>query len=229
MTTRTRIKICGMTRAQDVRSAVKLGVDAIGVILHADSPRTISLKQAKDIRREIPAFVSLVGVFVDAEIDLIEKYCQQLCLDYVQLHGDESPDYAASLSRPYIKALRVKNRDQVVQAAQEYTQASAILLDPYVPGQHGGTGKLLDSHCWPFAGVASPLMLAGGLDPTNIRQRIEDLSPFAVDMNSGLELSPGHKSIELMEQAVQQVRLADQELESRHHGDGEVEAARVPS
>jgi len=207
---RTRIKVCGMTRVDDVVSAVSLGVDALGMILHADSPRTIGLEQAKNLRRFMPAFVNVVGVFVDADIEFIEQYASQIGLDTVQLHGDESADFAASLTRPYIKALRVKNRSQVMAASAEYPNARGLLLDPYVPGKHGGTGQLLEDAHWPTADISQPLILAGGLNPENIAQRMTQLRPFAVDINSGVESSAGNKSAQLMAAAIHQVRLADQ-------------------
>ncbi len=214
MTQRTRIKICGVTRSDDATMAVRLGVDAIGMILYANSPRTVSLARAQEVRKAVPAFVSLVGVFVDAPLTQVKEISQLLQLSYVQLHGDESRDYAAELDLPYIKAVRAKNPEQISDVIKEHASAHAILLDPYVDGLHGGTGKVLDGDLWPNLdaphGKSKALVLAGGLSPINVRQRIKELSPFAVDLNSGLETAPGHKSSELMRQAISQVRLADQ-------------------
>lgn len=206
---RTRIKICGMTDVTQVEHAVSLGVDAIGVILHANSPRVIALDQAKLIRDVIPAFVTLVGVFVDADRDQIEASVEHAGLDLIQLHGDESDELGQSLSRPYIKAIRAKSKDQVLNDGALFPSASGILLDPYVKGQHGGTGVTLNDTLWPNNSRLPSLMLAGGLSPNNVAERIRQLSPYAVDLNSGLEVSPGQKDPSMVAQAVNQVYLAD--------------------
>lgn len=210
---RTRIKVCGMTRVIDVQHAVKHGVDAIGMILHANSPRTISLDQAALIRQVVPAFVNLVGVFVDAEPNFIERAIDQAGIDLVQLHGDESECEGRALSRPYIKAIRAKSVEQVAEDCQLFPSAKAILLDPYVAGLHGGTGQALPLDLWPRKPTsdhqAQSLILAGGLSPKNVAGRISALAPYAVDMNSGLELSPGVKDKALVEQAIQEVQRAD--------------------
>ncbi len=195
---RVRVKVCGMTRVEDVTAAVGLGVDAIGFILHADSPRVISLQKAIELRALVPAFVNVVGVFVNAESRLVKHYTDEIGLDTVQLHGDETPQFAESLGRPYIKALRVQSSDQIRAAAASFTNARGLLLDPYVKGQHGGTGQLLDLNHWPNDDVSQPLILAGGLSLENVRQRVSAVTPYAVDVNSGVETSPGNKDIGLL-------------------------------
>lgn len=214
---RTRIKICGMTNATQVADAVSFGVDAIGVILHADSPRTISLEDAQAIRAVVPALVSLVGVFVDADKDYIERAISALKLDLIQLHGNESDELGSEMSRPFIKAIRAKSSKQVISDIAKYPNASAILLDPYVQGQHGGTGQTLNADLWPHSLTnkqsqkqhPQPLILAGGLSADNVGERVSQLAPFAVDMNSGLEYSPGNKSSQLMHSAISAVRHVD--------------------
>jgi len=193
MLKRTRVKVCGMTRTEDVRAAVKLGVDAIGMILHADSPRTISIKQAQLIRAQVPAFISLVGVFVDCPAQTINEYSELIGLDLVQLHGLETNEFGAALDTPFIKAIRARSADQVLSAVMQYPQARALLLDPYVKGKHGGTGQLLDPQQWPA--TERKLVLAGGLSPGNVADAIRQLNPFAVDLNSGVETSPGFKDV----------------------------------
>ncbi len=210
---RTRIKVCGMTRVADVQYAVSQGVDAIGMILHANSPRRISLDEAARIRQVVPAFVSLVGVFVNAEHAFIERAIDQAGLDLIQLHGDETEQDGHTLSRPYIKAIRARTAEQVVHDCKLFPSAQAILLDPYVAGQHGGTGQALSLDLWPEK-VSSDhqgqsLILAGGLSPINVAGRISSLAPYAVDLNSGLEISPGIKDSLLVEQAINEVRRAD--------------------
>lgn len=189
---RVRVKVCGMTRPEDARAAVELGVDAIGMILHADSPRAISIEQAQAIRAQVPAFVSLVGVFVDCPAPKLEDYASSIDLDLIQLHGAESNDFGLALKLPFIKAIRAKNEAQVSKAISEYPSARALLLDPYVPGKHGGTGQSLSDHLWPD--TEKDLILAGGLSPSNIARAVKALKPFAVDLNSGVETAPGIKS-----------------------------------
>lgn len=208
MLNRTRVKMCGMTKPDQVACAVNLGVDAIGVILHANSPRVIDFECALSIRKVIPAFVSLVGVFVNAERSYIERAVSDLKLDVIQLHGDESDDFGSALSRPYVKAIRVKNAQQMNVDVGRYPSASALLFDPYVSGQHGGTGQALDAKLWPKK-HSQALVLAGGLSPQNVADRVSLLAPFAVDLNSGLENAPGDKSIDLMQAAIKAVRRAD--------------------
>jgi phosphoribosylanthranilate isomerase len=198
-----------MTDAAQISHAVSLGVDAIGIILHADSPRTISLEEASLLRASVPAFVSLVGVFVDASRSKIERAIDQIGLDLVQLHGKEPETFATTLSRPYIKAIRARSIEQVTNDSKTYPSARALLLDPYVKGQEGGTGISLDNNLWPHGYARSPLILAGGLSADNVASRIDQLSPFAVDINSGVELSPGIKDPELVASAVREVYLAD--------------------
>jgi len=197
---RTRIKVCGMTQPEQARQLVALGVDAIGVILHADSPRIATLEQAKKIRQQIPAFVSLVGVFVDCQADKINQYSEEIGLDLIQLHGVESNQFGLSLNRPFIKAIRAKTLEQVENDVSQYPDARALLLDPYVKGQHGGTGKQLDLSLWPK--VDKALVLAGGLSASNVAEAVDAVAPFAVDLNSGVEVSPGVKDIELVRQAI---------------------------
>ena len=210
---RTRIKVCGMTRVDDVQHAVSQGVDAIGMILHANSPRAIGLDQAALIRQAVPAFISLVGVFVDAEQAFIEQAIDQAGIDLIQLHGNETEEHGQALSRPYIKAIRAKSAEQVNQDCKLFPSAQAILLDPYVAGQHGGTGQELSLDLWPQElssnNEARSLILAGGLSPENVADRIAALAPYAVDMNSGLERSPGFKDKALLEQAIMEVQRAD--------------------
>jgi len=190
-----------MSQPENVSSVIACGVDAVGMILHANSPREISLEQAKAIRAVVPAFVSLVGVFVDCDADKINYYCGQVGLDLIQLHGNESNDFGKHLSRPFIKAIRAQSQDQINEQVQQYPDARALLLDPYVKGQHGGTGKQLDLSLWPSK-AEQPLILAGGLSNENVRDVVQAVSPFAVDLNSGIEDSPGMKNINLLEQAI---------------------------
>lgn len=211
---RTRIKICGMTNVTEVEHAVALGVDAIGVILHANSPRRVSLRQAKLIRDVVPAFISLVGVFVDADREQIESSIEAVGLDIIQLHGLETDSLGQSLSRHYIKAIRAKTVEQVNQDCAKFLNARAILLDPYVEGQHGGTGQTLDVNLWPSLESSQSLILAGGLSADNVAERVRQFSPFAVDLNSGLEVEPGVKDPRLVAMAIEQIYATDAQMRS---------------
>lgn len=205
---RTRIKTCGITSAQDAEYAVSCGVDAIGMILHGQSPRLINKQVAIDIRQAVPAFVTLVGVFVDAEPQKVMEYYQDIGLDLLQLHGSESQQYCTDLRLPFIKALRVKDQQQLATDMAQYTQARAFLLDPYVKGMHGGTGKQLDKNLWPQAS-SKKLILAGGLSVENIHSAIADMQPYAVDVNSAIEDEPGVKNHALLKQFVDRVRNSE--------------------
>jgi phosphoribosylanthranilate isomerase len=189
-----------MTQAEQVSAAVDLGVDAIGMILHADSPRRIGLEQALAIRKRVPAFVTLVGVFVNCPASQVRFISENIGLDLVQLHGDENRDFAESLSTPYIKAIRASSKEQVDHDVQQFDSAKALLLDPYVAGQHGGTGQKLNLDLWPSSN--HKLILAGGLSATNLAQAVQAAQPFAVDLNSGVESSPGVKDLSLLSQAL---------------------------
>jgi phosphoribosylanthranilate isomerase len=203
-----------MTNVTEVEHAVALGVDAIGVILHANSPRRVSLRQAKLIRDVVPAFVSLVGVFVDADREQIESSIEAVGLDIVQLHGLETDSLGQSLSRHYIKAIRAKTVEQVNQDCAKFPNARAILLDPYVKGQHGGTGQILDVNLWPSLESGQSLILAGGLSADNVAERVRQFSPFAVDLNSGLEVEPGVKDPKLVAMAIEQIYATDAQMRS---------------
>ena len=199
------IKICGISRAEEAKAIADLGVDAIGMILHAKSPRLISLRTAQSIRKVVPENVKLVGVVVNASQQTIEDLVDHIQLDMVQLHGDETPDFADQLLVPYIKALRPRSKTQALNEAAAFSNAQAILLDPYVKDQYGGTGHTLDTDLWP-QGALKPLILAGGLDADNVVQKVRELSPYGVDMNSGLELRAGRKNIPEVARAVKQLR-----------------------
>ena len=202
---RVRVKFCGITRVEDATRAVSLGADAIGVIFHSDSPRNVSLEQAKGIRLCVPALVSLTGVFVTQSTDEISEITEQVGLDLIQLHGRYTNQQARALPRPFIKTIRCKSAEQVQHEEQAYPDARALLLDPYVKGKPGGTGEQLPSHLWPNQ-ANKALILAGGLGPENLAESIRELSPYAVDINSGVESQPGVKDAELMARAMRAVK-----------------------
>ena len=189
----TRIKICGITNLEDALLAVGLGVDALGFIF-ASSPRQVNSVKAREIIKKIPPFISSVGVFVNEKLEKIRELADECFLDYIQLHGEEPPEFCRGL-RPekIIKSFRIKDEKSLKQVFS-YSQLSAILLDTFMEGKAGGTGTTFN---WQIAGEAKktgkPIILSGGLSPENVRQAIESVTPFAVDVSSGIESHPGKK------------------------------------
>ena len=190
---RTRIKICGITRPEDALAAARAGADAIGLVFHPASPRAVDATRAAEICAALPAFVTTVGLFVDAESDAVGELLEQVPLDLLQFHGDESPDYCAAFRRPWIKALRMRDGLDVAFEAERYHGARAVLLDTWVPGTPGGTGQAFDWRRVPTA-MPLPVVLAGGLNPDNVAEAIRLTRPWAVDVSGGVEQSPGIKS-----------------------------------
>ena len=141
---RVRVKICGITRVEDASSAVENGADAIGLVFYEPSPRYVSISQAKEIANIIPAFVSVVGLFVNAEASFVNTVISQVKLDLLQFHGDESPEECASYGLPFIKAIRVKSDTNLVQCAKDFSASKALLLDTHAEGVAGGTGQVFD-------------------------------------------------------------------------------------
>ncbi len=192
---RTRVKICGITRPEDARLAAQLGADALGLVFYANSRRGLDLQQAQEIRAAIPAFVSVVGLFVDPQRKQVDDVLAHLRLDCLQFHGDETPEFCQSFAMPYMKAVRVRSGTDPLPAIRRHKQASAILLDSYDPDQAGGTGKKFDwtvaRHCVDRS--ALPIVLAGGLTRENAVSAIKEVHPWALDLSSGVESEPGIK------------------------------------
>ena len=201
---KTRVKICGITRLEDALLAAQTGADALGFVFYAPSPRNVTAAQAADILLRLPAFVTSVGLFVDADRAFVEQVLAQVPLDLLQFHGDETPEYCASCGRPYIKALRMQPGVDIAALAQQYSDARGILLDAWVPGVPGGTGTTLDWHSIPQA-LAKPLILAGGLDVDNVQLAIRQVRPWAVDISGGVEAAKGIKDADKVRAFMQQV------------------------
>ena len=187
-----RSKICGITRIEDALIAAEAGTDAIGLVFYAKSPRAVSIQQARDIVAALPAFVTTVGLFVNASREELNDVLAGVALDLWQFHGDESPAECEYYQRPYIKALRVKPGDDIAQLAAPYAKARGILLDTYVPGLPGGTGAAFDWSLVP-SGLSQPVILAGGLSAANVQAAIEQVRPYAVDVSGGVEAGKGIK------------------------------------
>ncbi len=188
---RTRIKICGITRLEDALAASAMGVDAVGFVFYDKSPRYIEPMKAAAIIRQLPPFVSAVGLFVNPEQSFIDEVLSLCPLGVIQLHGDESPDFCQAQPRRVLKAIAVHTASDLDKAKQ---YACPILLDAKAPhGVYGGTGKSFDWSLLDGFEHAYPLSLAGGLDASNIQGALSHRQWFAVDISSGVETSPGVK------------------------------------
>ena len=192
---RTRVKICGITRLQDAMSAVDNGADAIGLVFYKDSPRAISIENARAIVQKLPPFVTVVGLFVDPSPKDVAAVLHRVSLDLLQFHGNELPSECAAYSKPYIKAIKVKEGDDIAEQVSKYTSARGVLLDTFDPGLPGGTGRVFDWTKIPKK-LDKPLILAGGLTAENIWQAISKVRPFAVDVSGGVEAAKGIKDPE---------------------------------
>nr|WP_297458265.1 phosphoribosylanthranilate isomerase [uncultured Halomonas sp.] len=208
---RTRIKICGLTREEDIDSAVAAGADALGFVLWPGSGRALDAGRLAQLAARVPAFVTRVGLFVDQDPAFVRR-CEAY-LDLIQYHGDESPATCAQASRPWIKALRMRDGLDLQAAANDYREARALLLDAYKPGVPGGTGETFDWSRIP-ANLAKPVILAGGLDPANVGGAIRSVRPFAVDVSGGVERAKGIKDPDKIRAFIQQVTLAQSEAQA---------------
>jgi phosphoribosylanthranilate isomerase len=211
----TRVKICGIRSVADARAACDIGADAVGLNFYSKSPRAISLEKGLEIRGQLPVGVQVFGVFVNADPAEIMKALRNLRLDAVQLHGDEDPAMVAQLARvaPVFKALRV-GPDFSTGTLEDYPDAWGFLFDTIDlrPGQYGGTSRLSD---WGVAQQAARdrrIILAGGLNAQNVAAAVLQVRPYAVDVASGVESSPGVKDLAQMTEFIREVRRADQEL-----------------
>ena len=186
-----RVKICGITTVEDALQAVEAGADAIGLVFHEQSPRHLLPVQAAAIVRALPPFVQAVGLFVNANIDFVNATADLCRLDLVQLHGDETPAYCALVERRVIKVFRVKDITSL-DPIRSY-RVAGYLLDAWSPAAYGGTGTTFNWEVAKSAKEHGPIVLAGGLTPDNVRQAVEHVDPYAVDVSSGVESAPGKK------------------------------------
>ena len=191
-----RVKICGMTRSVDVQAAIHAGADALGFIFASRSKRVLDKRLAVELVAQVPAFISRVGLFMDQDSIEVVSVLKQVPLNLLQFHGNEDADYCRQFGLPYIKAVSMVSDQAVVQAVNDYSDAAALLLDSHAPGGVGGTGAVFNWSLIPA--VSLPIVLAGGLTPGNVRQAVKQVKPWAVDVSSGVEDSPGIKNEELM-------------------------------
>ena len=203
---RTRVKICGITRAGDALAAARAGADAIGLVFYPQSPRYVSPGQALQVLRDLPPLVTVVGLFLDADAATVRDTLEQVPVDLLQFHGCESAEYCRAFGRPYIKAVPMSEESEGYTEAfvSAYPDARGFLVDSHAPGAAGGTGQGFD---WQRLGgrPLRPLILAGGLNPDNVAAAVAAVKPWAVDVSSGVESAPGHKDTALMQRFVQGV------------------------
>ena len=199
MKLRTRVKICGFTRTEDLLEAARLGVDAVGFVFYAKSPRAVDCCSAQKMLCSLPAFVTSVGLFVDPQAQEVEAVIREVGVDLLQFHGDEDAAFCASFERPYIKAVRMRENVDLDEIAAKYVGARALLLDAYQSGTPGGTGQSFDWARVPPE-LSKPVILAGGLDATNVSRAISQVRPFAVDVSGGVESHKGVKDSQKMQE-----------------------------
>ncbi len=220
MTHRTRIKLCGLTRPEDVRQAVAAGADAIGLVFYPPSPRYVSAQVAAGLAQALPPMVSSVGLFVNASLTEVSEVLRHVPLSMLQFHGDETPaqcrEIAEAVQRPFMRALRVRpdtTSANLLESDSAYRTASplfsGLLLDTWSDA-YGGTGKVFDWSLIP-AEIAHQAVLSGGLNVQNVTDAVRQVRPFAVDVSSGIESAKGIKDATLMRAFVSAVRAADEQ------------------
>jgi len=200
----TKIKICGFTNADNAREASLVGVDAIGLVFYEKSPRNVDINSAREIVAALPPFVNRVGLFVNANPSFIDEVLCEVPLDTLQFHGDEGVIDCTQYQMPFIKSVRVSLDTNVAQIANDFSQASALLLDSYNSHTYGGTGEVFD---WSLACVEIelPVILAGGLNSDNVAEAIKQVRPYAVDASSGVESEPGVKDVDKIRAFIRQI------------------------
>ena len=205
LNSRTRVKICGITRIEDALKAAQLGVDALGFVFCAKSPRNIDVKQAQTICSVLPGFVTSVALFLNPEEKLVKQVLADVNVDLLQFHGTESAEFCESFGKPYIKALGIEGVEDIEALFNQYTSARSVLLDSHGAGRVGGTGETFDWASIP-QGLRSKIILAGGVKPDNVAEAIKIVRPYAVDLSSGVETAPGLKDSDLMAHLMSEVK-----------------------
>jgi phosphoribosylanthranilate isomerase len=202
-----KVKICGITNLEDALTAIDAGADALGFVFYPPSPRYIFPELAAKIIRRLPPFVQTVGLFVNEELTIVNTTADQCGLDVIQLHGEETPGYCESVLRRVIKAFRVKDITDL-DSLEQY-DVSSCLLDAWSPAAHGGTGQTFN---WEIAAAAVKrghrVVLAGGLTPDNVAEAVRRVKPYAVDVSSGVECSPGRKNADKIRKFIIHARQA---------------------
>lgn len=204
---RTRVKICGITRTVDLKSAIGVGADALGFVFYAASPRYVTPEAARRLTKEVPAFVCRVGLFVNAEPSYVLEVLNTAHVDLLQFHGDEDAAYCEQFGYPYIKAARIRPELDLLEFANAYPSAKGLLLDAWVEG-YGGAGQCFDWNLIPES-LPLPVVLSGGLHAGNVTEAVIKTRPWAVDVSSGVEITKGVKDAEKIAAFVAAVREAD--------------------
>src|SRR5262245_62008540 len=204
---RTRIKICGITRAQDGVAAARAGADAIGLVFYPPSPRYLSIERAREIRDALPPFVQSVALFVNPDGAQVAQVIGRVHPGMLQFHGDETPDFCAQFGLPYVKACRVKPGVSALEYLRPFSSAAAWLFDSHVP-EYGGVGEGFDLSLMPVV-KEKPVILSGGLSSKNVAEAIRRVRPWGVDVSSGVESAKGIKDAARIAGFIAEVRNAD--------------------
>ncbi|WP_303286240.1 phosphoribosylanthranilate isomerase [Marinobacter sp. SS8-8] len=199
-----RVKICGLTRPEDVDAAVECGADALGFVFYGPSPRSVNADQAAALVRRIPAFVSAVGLFVNPSRQDVETVLDKVPLDLLQFHGDETAVFCSGFGRRWIKAVRVRKAGQIERAFEEFRDSAGLLVDAWDPEKYGGTGKGFNWALIP-EDRPLPLILAGGLSSANVFAAVNQVKPWAVDVSGGVEQGKGIKDIQKISHFIKEV------------------------
>jgi len=208
MMNRTRVKICGITRIEDALVAAQLGVDSIGLVLHEKSPRFVTLEQALLIKKALPTFITVTALMMDETTDWVDEIVHTLNPDCLQFHGDECPDDCNRYNIPYIKAVAMSGLQNLPAYMSCYKEAQAFLLDSHAAGQQGGSGEAFDWTKIPNE-LRHQIILAGGITPDNVYAAINQVSPWAVDLSSGVERAKGIKDEQKMHRLMREVKRAN--------------------
>jgi phosphoribosylanthranilate isomerase len=205
---RTRIKICGLREPEHARLAAEAGADAIGLVFYGPSPRFVEVARARAIAAALPAYVSAVGLFVNAPEEEIRDILSAVRLDLLQFQGDEPPEFCERFGIPYVRAVRMEEGTNLVEWARKFSRAKALLLDAHVPGTPGGTGRTFDWAAIP-RDLPIAIILSGGLKPDNVGRAVREVRPWAVDVSSGVERARGVKDPRLIVDFIRSVRSED--------------------
>lgn len=208
MTRRTRIKICGISNLQDALHIARRGADSIGLVFHRPSPRSLELEAAQQIRRALPPFITVTALFLDEAEDWVEEVVEKLRPDCLQFHGQETAAFCESWGRPYIKSIPMGSIEDPLDYAAQHASAQGFLFDSNAAGLQGGSGDTFDWSKIPPA-FDPPLILAGGIKPSNVADAIARVQPWGVDVSSGVESSRGVKSGELIDLFFDEVKRGD--------------------
>lgn len=202
---RSRVKICGITSPEQAMAAAESGADAIGLVFYPDSPRAVDPERAAAIAAATPAFVSIVGLFMDAPAAEVERTLERVPLELLQFHGRETPAFCRQFGRRYLKAIGMLSGANPHRESERYPDAAALLVDSHAGGRAGGSGERFDWDTLP-RDAGRPLLLAGGLDPDNVGEAVERVRPWGVDVSSGVESEPGCKDPALMSRFIREVQ-----------------------